>query len=134
MQNALAEAPDVLESLESVKTILLTTYRRDGSPVSTPVSIAVDGGRAFFRTYDRAGKARRLRRNPGVTVAPSTFRGKQIGPPVRARVRLLEGEDAKQARHALSRKHPLLQGVFVPLIHRMKGYRTLHYELIPLPG
>ena len=36
------------------KTILLTTYKRDGTPVGTPVSIAFDGDRAFFRSYDKA--------------------------------------------------------------------------------
>lgn len=133
MQNRLTAAPDVFESLEGVKTILLTTYRRDGSPVSTPVSIAIEGDRAFFRTYDRAGKARRLRRNPRVAVAPSTFGGKQIGPPICARARLLDGEDAEGARHALGRRHPLLQGLLVPLLHRLKGYRTMHYELIRVP-
>jgi PPOX class probable F420-dependent enzyme len=48
---------------------VLTTYRRDGTPVSTPVSIAVDGHRALFRSYREAGKTRRLRRDPTVEVA-----------------------------------------------------------------
>ena len=46
--------------------ILLTTYRRDGTPVGTPVNIAVDGDHAYIRTYDRAGKAKRQRHNPNV--------------------------------------------------------------------
>ena len=29
------------------KTVLLTTYRRDGTPVGTPVNIAVEGDHAF---------------------------------------------------------------------------------------
>ena len=33
---------------------MLTTYKRDGTPVPTPVSIAFDGDRAFFRSYDQA--------------------------------------------------------------------------------
>ena len=32
-----------LESFKDTKTILLTTYKRDGTPVATPVSIAFDG-------------------------------------------------------------------------------------------
>lgn len=35
--------------LRSAKTILLTTYKRDGTPVATPVSIAFAGDLAFFR-------------------------------------------------------------------------------------
>ena len=32
-----------------VRRCLLTTYKRDGTPVGTPVSIAFEGDRAFFR-------------------------------------------------------------------------------------
>jgi hypothetical protein len=32
-----------LESFKDIKTILLTTYKGDGTPVATPVSIAFDG-------------------------------------------------------------------------------------------
>src|SRR5438477_8753926 len=78
-------------------TVLLTTYRRDGTPVGTPVSIAVEGDHAFIRTYDRAWKAKRLRNNPDVEVAPSTALGKQTGGAVRARARLLDGEEAQHA-------------------------------------
>jgi PPOX class probable F420-dependent enzyme len=53
------------------RTILLTSYRRDGTPVGTPVSIAVDGDHAYIRTYDAAWKQKRMRRNPEVTIAPS---------------------------------------------------------------
>ena len=47
--------------LKGTGTILLTTYKRDGTPVPTPVSIAFDGDRAFFRSYDQAWKTKRLR-------------------------------------------------------------------------
>ncbi len=114
------------------QTVLLTTYRRDGTPVGTPVNVAVDGDRAFFRTYDAAGKTKRLRRQPEVEITPSTARGKPTGPAVRARARLLSGDEATLAREAIERKHPVLQGMFVPLFHRLRRYQTLHYELTPL--
>jgi len=47
-----------LVPLKSSKTILLTTYKRDGTAVGTPVSIAFDGDRAFFRSYDKAWKTK----------------------------------------------------------------------------
>jgi PPOX class probable F420-dependent enzyme len=115
-------------------TVVLTTFRRNGTPVPTAVNLAVDGERAVFRTFEKAGKARRLRRNPEATVAPSTFRGEPTGPAVPARVRLLDGADARSAARLLRRKHPLLHGVLVPLAHRTGRSRfgaTLHYELIP---
>jgi uncharacterized protein len=44
-----------LAPISNAKTILLTTYKRDGTPVATPVSLAFDGERAFFRSYVRRG-------------------------------------------------------------------------------
>lgn len=111
------------------KTILLTTYKRDGTPVPTPVSIAFDGDRAFFRSYDKAWKTKRLRNNPRVEFAASTLRGKVLGPPVEARATLLEGEQAGIAARALARRHRVLQGILVPAAHRLLRYRTMHYEL-----
>ena len=111
---------------------MLTTYRRDGRPVGTPVSIAVAGDRAYFRTYDAAGKVKRLRRHPEVAIAPATVRGTPTGPAIRAAARLLDGAEATEARAALARKHPLLHGVLVPLYHRLARYRTLHYAVTPL--
>jgi hypothetical protein len=64
-----------LERLRESKTIVLTTYKRDGSPVAT--------------------------------------------------------EEARVAARALARRHRALQGVLVPLTHRLMRYRTMHYELVP---
>jgi PPOX class probable F420-dependent enzyme len=119
------------DPLRSRRTALLTTYKRDGTPVATPVTIAVEGERAFVRTWDSAWKARRMRNNPDVLVAPSTVRGRTTGDAIRARSRLLDGEEARRAARALARRQPILQGVLVPLAHRVMRYRTLHYELTP---
>ncbi|TYB42931.1 PPOX class F420-dependent oxidoreductase [Actinomadura chibensis] len=118
-----------LDGLRRQRAVMLTSYRRDGTPVGTPVSIVVRGEHAYFRTYDKAFKAKRLARNPEVEIAPSTTRGKVTGRAVRGRVRLLSEEEARPVRGMLARKHPFLQGFAVPLFHRMKGYRTLHYEV-----
>jgi hypothetical protein len=122
---------DQFDSLRETKTILLTTYKRDGTPVATAVSIAFDGERAFFRTWHKAGKAKRLRRNPAVEVAPATLGGKATGPSLHAHARLLEGADARRAAKALASRHRLLQAVLVPVTHRLMRYRTVHYELLP---
>jgi uncharacterized protein len=61
-----------LVQVKNAKTVLLTTYKRDGAAVGTPVSIAFDGDRAFFRSYDKAWKTKRLRRDSRVQVAPSS--------------------------------------------------------------
>jgi PPOX class probable F420-dependent enzyme len=109
--------------------VLLTTYRRDGTPVGTPVSLAVDGERAFIRSPASAWKVKRMRRNPRVAIASCTVRGRPTGPSVRAVASRLQGEDARRAARALRRKHPFLQGVFVPVTHRLLRCGTAYYEL-----
>jgi len=111
--------------------VLLTSYRRDGTPVGTPVSIAVDGERAFVRSPGNAWKVKRMRNNPDVEIAPCTVRGRPTGPSVPARARRLDGEEARRAAGALRRKHPVLQGIVVPLGHRVLRCGTAHFELRP---
>jgi hypothetical protein len=118
-----------LDTLGRQRTVLLETRKRDGSWVATPVSIVVGGGRAFFRTYDAAGKVKRLRNFPGVRVAPSSLRGKPAGPSVAGTARLLDDDEAVHARALLAAKYPWLHGRIVPALHRRKGWKTLHYEL-----
>jgi PPOX class probable F420-dependent enzyme len=76
---------------------------------------------------------KRLRNNPAVEIAPSNARGTPTGPGLHARTRLLDHGSAED-RHAarlLRRKYPFLQGVLVPLTHKVVRTRTLHYELRP---
>ena len=94
------QLPSALAPFARGRTTLLTSFRKDGTAVATPVHVAAEDGRAFFRTWDEAWKAKRLRRNPAVELAPSTMRGRPTGTAVPARARLLEGEDAALAAHA----------------------------------
>ena len=123
----------VLKSFVRQKTVLLTTYRRDGTPVGTPVNIAVDGGRVFVRTFDTAWKLKRIRNNPEVEIAPSTVRGKPTGPAaIRARARVLGDGESAYASRAIAHKYPILHGFLVPLFHRLRRNKTVHIELTPV--
>ena len=68
--------------------ISITTFRRDESPVATPVWVVADGGHLYVWTGAQTGKAKRIRRNPSVTVAPCTARGTPTGPagPAQAKI------------------------------------------------
>src|SRR5215203_1691797 len=95
-----AQAGASLEPLRHTKTVALTTFKRDGTPIVTPVSVAFDDDRFFFRSWHKAWKTKRLANNPQVEVAPSTLRGVATGPTIRARASLLTGEDARVAARA----------------------------------
>jgi uncharacterized protein len=122
-----------LAPVKNTKTIVLTTYKRDGTAVGTPVSIAFDGDRAYFRSYHKAWKTKRLRNNPRVQVEPPTLLGRPTGPPIHARAILLEGEQARLCCKGAGPTPPPLASVLVPLAHRLMRYQTMHYELRPDP-
>jgi uncharacterized protein len=111
------------------RQILLTTYRRDGTPVGTPVHIAVEGDRAYVRTFEPSGKLKRIRNNPEVEIAPSTLRGRPTGEARTARARVLDGQEAAHAAHLLAAKYPLLHGRLIPWYHRRKHLITTELEL-----
>lgn len=113
------------------KTIVLTTYRRDGTPVPTPVHIAVDGPLAYIRTFDPSGKLKRMRRTADVEIAPSTIRGRITGDTLRARARVLSGDEAETAATAMAAKYPFLHGRFIPWYHRRKHLVTTEIVLPP---
>lgn len=124
----------ILKPFVRQRNVLLTTYRRDGTPVGTPVHVAVDGDLAFVRTWDTTWKLKRIRNNPEVEVTPSTFRGAPTGTPLRAHARILKGDESVRAGRRLAGKYPLLHGLLIPLIHRLRGNETMHVELIPVAG
>jgi len=114
---------------ETWRTMQLQTRRRNGRWVATPVSLAVVNGHGYFRSYDAAGKYKRLRNFAEVRVAPSTLRGRPLGPVREGTARPLQGSDARIASEALARRYPLLHRWMVPWMHRRKGWTTVHYEL-----
>jgi uncharacterized protein len=122
----------VFDEYRKQRTVLLTTRKRDGATVGTPVNIALGAdGRAYFRTWSATAKAKRMRNFPQVWIAPCTARGKITGPQRQATAVLLSGPEADVAARALARKYPLLQGLLVPGFHRLTKKTTIHYELLP---
>ena len=118
-----------LEQLERSWAVLLRTRRRAGGWVGTPVNLTVDGERAYFGTPADSWKVKRLRNFTDVELAPSTLRGRPTGPALRARARLLSGDEARAAERRLVRRHPLVHRFVVPLELRLKRTTNSLYEL-----
>jgi uncharacterized protein len=124
-----ATATGAFDRFAGERNVLLTTYRRDGTPVGTPVHITVVGAIAYIRTFDPSGKLKRMRRSHDVEIAPCTVRGRVTGPAMRATARILAGEESVRAARALAEKYPLLHGKLIPWYHRRKGLVTTNIEL-----
>jgi PPOX class probable F420-dependent enzyme len=65
--------------LPSGTYVSLTTFRRTGTPVATPVWAAPEGDALVVWTRTDSGKVKRLRHTARVTVAPCDFRGRTQG-------------------------------------------------------
>ena len=87
------------------KYISLTTFRKTGAGVKTPVWFGEQDGKIYIMTRNDMGKTKRVRNNPVVRVAPCTIRGKVMGPEFAATARLLPQEDWPRARKTLTRKY-----------------------------
>lgn len=75
--------------------VSLSSRRRSGTEVSTPVLFVAEGNRVFIWTSAMSGKACRIRANPEVTVAPCDMRGEVTGPCLAGVAEVL-GADASQ--------------------------------------
>jgi PPOX class probable F420-dependent enzyme len=91
--------------LDGHNYLSLTTFRKNGQAVATPVWFAEVDGKLVVTTDATSGKAKRIRNNPAVTVAPCDMRGKVLGPAVQATARILTPEEATSADRALLRKY-----------------------------
>jgi uncharacterized protein len=106
---------DIPSAIGGQKYISLTTFRKNGTKVATPVWFGEDGDKLYVMTRSDLGKTKRIRNNPQVRVAPCTMRGKVTGPEYAASARILPVEGHAQARRAIDRKYWMAR---LPLIWR----------------
>ncbi len=102
-------SPDLAE-LDRAKYLRLTTFKRDGTAVPTPVWFVVDGDTVLVWTDASSGKAKRIRNNAGVEVALCDSRGKPKGVARPAQAALLDDlADHRRAHDLLDRKYGLMK-------------------------
>jgi PPOX class probable F420-dependent enzyme len=117
----MAATTAALDVLGASKYVLVTTFRRDGTPVATPVWAARDGDGLVVWTVRDSGKVKRIRRNPKVAVAPCTVRGKPRGESVPARAEILDAEGTARVRNLIKKKYWLTGPLLVNGSLRRRG-------------
>ena len=103
-------------AISDEKYVSIITFRKDGTPVPSPVWIvALPDGSAGFTTEDGSGKVKRIRNNSHVTLQACNVRGavKPGSPVVKATAEVLLGEAAQPLRVAINRKYTLVTKLFV---------------------
>jgi PPOX class probable F420-dependent enzyme len=118
-----------LAVIETAQYLCLTTFRRSGASVTTPVWFARVGQALYVITDDDTGKVKRISHHPSVQVAPSTARGKPTGASVRAVAHVLPVGEANHGMRALSAKYGCLFTMF-GLLHRMQRKTPVVLEIV----
>jgi PPOX class probable F420-dependent enzyme len=100
-----------LDRLSAGKYLSLTTFRRDGSAVATPVWVTRDGDHLYVITSATSGKVKRLRNNASVQLAPCDVRGRESGPQAAGTARLLDDAGTRRVSAMVDQKYGLLARV-----------------------
>ncbi|MFI5981897.1 PPOX class F420-dependent oxidoreductase [Streptomyces sp. NPDC051555] len=96
-----------LEELARSRYVSLTTYRKDGTPVATPVWFVVDGGEVYIWTKSDTWKVKRIRNNGRVSVVACDVRGRspQGATALEGEARLLDDATLNRVRKLLAKKY-----------------------------
>jgi PPOX class probable F420-dependent enzyme len=107
--------------LAAEKYVMFTTFRKDGSPVSTPVWIAGDHGELVIWTERDSGKVKRIRNNGRVEVQACDARGKRTsGAKATGEARLLDDEATERVRQAIAKEYGFV-GQVTMFFSRLRG-------------
>jgi PPOX class probable F420-dependent enzyme len=93
--------------------VALTTYRRDGTPVTTPVWAAAEGESLFLFSNAAAGKVKRLRNSSRAAIAPCTATGKVTGAQLPAEAFNLTNDQMPKVWRLLTKKYGMAARLFV---------------------
>jgi len=98
-----------IERIAKSSNVLLTTFRRHGAPVSTPVGGVVAGGKLYILSYANTGKLKRLRNDARVVVAPCNSAGSvpSGAEKLDGTGRVLDRDETMHAYRLMARKTPL---------------------------
>ena len=109
------------------KYVSLTSFKRDGTGVATPVWFVIEDGRVLVQTDGESFKVRRIRRNPHVTLAPCSASGRTRAPAVSATAEILPAGELEHVRGLVGRKYRIDRIFILPIywaVQRLRGRTT----------
>ena len=128
---------NVVDDIGRSRYVSLVTYRRDGTPVATPVWHVVSGDELFIVSEADAWKVKRIRHDSRATVTVCDIRGRTVPGAASAEgtARLLDPPATQAARRLLARKYltSRLGNWFARLLHiRRPAMVGIALRLLPL--
>ena len=94
-----------LEQFLDQKYINLETYKKDSTPIRTPVWFVIDNNLIYIITRDSTGKVKRLKNNQNVQIVPCSFKGKPKNGWVKGKAEKITGQEADKAIKLRKKKY-----------------------------
>jgi uncharacterized protein len=95
----------VITELGKSEYLLLTTYRKNGTPVATPVWVVGEGDVIYAWSAKDTGKVKRLRNSGKVDIAPCDFKGNPKGDSKPAHAQLMSDDESDHVRNLIVKKY-----------------------------
>ena len=108
------------DAILTAQYVALTTYRRNGTPVTTPVWAAAEGESLYLFSNAAAGKVKRMRNSSRAAIAPCTAIGKVTGAQLPAEAFNLASDQMPKVWRLLTKKYGMAARLFV-LYDRMRA-------------
>ena len=126
---ATAEPTGSINDLKGKKYCLLITYKKDGTPMPSPLWFGVGNGKLYAETGADDWKVKRIRNNPNVRVAPCNTRGVPTGPPFLGTARIVQKDEEAAADRIIQDNYGWYRTVYERLLaHRVD---TANIEVTP---
>ena len=96
-----------LDQFLDQKYINLETYKKDGTPVRTPVWFVINNNLIYVITRDSTGKVKRLENNQDVQIVSCSFKGEPKNEWIKGKAEKITGEEADIAIKLRKKKYGL---------------------------
>ena len=119
---------DKLSPFLDQKYINLETYKKDGTPIRTPVWFMIDSEVIYIITREKTGKVKRLKNNQNIRIVPCSFKGESKNEWINGVAQKIMGDNAERAIKLRKKKYGIsvrLAGLFSsqkgnPIVYSIK--------------
>jgi len=114
-----------LDQFLDQKYINLETYKKDGTPVRTPVWFVIDNDLIYVITRESTGKVKRLKNNHDVRIVLCSFKGEPKNEWIKGKAEKIMGEKADIAIKLRKKKY----GMSARLVGLLRKGNSIVYSI-----
>jgi len=107
------------------KYINLETYKKDGTPVRTPVWFVIDNDLIYVITRESTGKVKRLKNNHDVRIVLCSFKGEPKNEWIKGKAEKITGEKADMVINLRKKKY----GMSARLVGLLRKGNSIVYSI-----